>query len=115
MPRSGRFCPAAAIGSCVGSQCSGQQRGEAVEVCCRTEVELDPVTARRITPDGGVANEVLLDLPPSGLRDPQVDYAGRLPVSDFPPGGEQGRLVAIARSSFYNRARLEHGGDEGVP
>jgi hypothetical protein len=78
-------------------------------------MKLDPVTPGRITPDGGINTEVLPDLPPSGPRDPQVDHAGRFQVGDLPAGGEQGRLIAIARSSFRDRARREHGGDEGLP
>jgi hypothetical protein len=55
-------------------------------------MKLDPVTPGRITPDGGISTEVLLDVPPSGPRDPQVDHAGRFQVDDFPAGGDKASL-----------------------
>ena len=55
-------------------------------------MKLDPDTRERITPDGGINLQCSLPLPPSGLREPQVDHAGRLQVGDLPAGGEQGRL-----------------------
>jgi hypothetical protein len=99
----------------VGSQCGGEQGAEAVQVGCRTEAKLDPVAPGPIAPDGGIGAEALLDLRPARPGDPQVDHAGRLPVGDLPAGGDQGRLVAIARPPFRDRARGEQGGDESLP
>jgi hypothetical protein len=44
-------------------------------------MKLDPVTPGRIMPDRRISTEMLLDLPPSGPRDPQVDHAGRFQVA----------------------------------
>ena len=59
-----------AAGSRVGSQRGGQQPAETVQICCRIEAKLDPVSPGWITPDGGIGTEAVLDLRPSGARDP---------------------------------------------
>jgi hypothetical protein len=102
-------------GSRICGHRGGEQTAKAVQVCCRTQVKLDPVSPGRITPDRRISTEAVLDLRPSGPGDPQVDHAGRLQVSDFPAGSEQGRLIAIARPTFHDRARREHGDDESLP
>jgi hypothetical protein len=109
------YIPVAAFGLCVGSRRGGQQPAETVQVRCRTQMKLDPVSPRWITPDGGISTEAFPDLRPSGPRDPQVDHAGRFQMGDFSAGGEQGRLIAIVRSPFCDWARREHGDDEGPP
>ena len=38
-----------------------RQLVEAVQVCCRIEVKLDPVPSGRITPDGGISTEAVPD------------------------------------------------------
>jgi hypothetical protein len=78
-------------------------------------MKLDPVSPGPITPDGGITTELLFHLSPSGLRDPQVDHARRLHVGNLPARGEQGRLIAIARSPFRDRPDREHGDDESLP
>lgn len=78
-------------------------------------MKLDPVAPGRVTADGGITAEVLLHLSPSGPGDPQVDHARRLHVRNLPARGDQGRLIAIARSPFRDRPDREHGDDESLP
>src|SRR5580693_2409295 len=78
-------------------------------------MKLDPVAPGRVTADGWITAEVLLHLSPSGPGDPQVDHARRLHVRNLPARGEQGRLIAIARSPFRDRPDREHGDDESLP
>jgi hypothetical protein len=53
---------AAAFGSsCVGSHRGGQQPAEAVKICGRIQVKLEPVPPRRITPDGPISTEAVLN------------------------------------------------------
>ena len=80
-----------------------------------SSMKLDPVAPGRITADGGITAEVLLHLSLSGPGDPQVDHARRLHVSNLPARGEQGRLIAIARSPFRDRPDREQGDDESLP
>jgi hypothetical protein len=78
-------------------------------------MKLDPVSPRWVTTDGGIVAVGIACLRPSPPADPQIDYAGRFKMSDFPAVEGQGGLVRVAGTAFLHGARGEHGRDEGVP